>query len=80
MTNRNTKWLLALLLCAVMALGLCAASAEGEITTWAELQPWPGRASAPGSQVSLSLPAPQMSLLLRGLRGLRPLSVHTFPC
>lgn len=24
------------------------------------------------------MPAPQMSLLLRGLRGLRPLSVHTF--
>ncbi|MBR6028539.1 MAG: hypothetical protein IKP40_05555 [Clostridia bacterium] len=38
MTNRNTKWILALLLCAAMALGLGMVNADSEITTWSELQ------------------------------------------
>ena len=38
MTNRNTKWILALLLCVLLALGLCMVHAEGEITDWGELQ------------------------------------------
>ena len=40
MTNRYTRWVLALLLCAVMALVLCfgTASAAGAVTSWTELQ------------------------------------------
>ncbi len=38
MTSRNMRWLLALLLCAMLSPGLSAALAHGEITTWAQLQ------------------------------------------
>ena len=59
MTNRNTKWMVALLLCALLALGLCTASADGEISDVSYVDHvWNGSAIVTEAKTHDAVPVP----------------------